>query len=64
LHAALASAYALTGDQAKSREQFRLMKQMVDPAALEQLLARAAESDARHGSRYLHGLRLAANDSL
>jgi tetratricopeptide (TPR) repeat protein len=63
LRAALASAYALTGDQAKSREQFRLMKQMADPAGLEQLLARAAESDARHGSRYLHGLRLAANGS-
>jgi DNA-binding SARP family transcriptional activator/Tfp pilus assembly protein PilF/TolB-like protein len=63
LRAALASAYALTGDQAKSREQFRLMKQMVDPAALEQLLARAAKSDARQGSRYLHGLRLAAKDS-
>jgi Tfp pilus assembly protein PilF len=64
LRAALASAYALTGDRAKSREQFRLMKQTVDPAALEQLLARAAKSDTRQGSRYLHGLRLAANDSL
>lgn len=64
LRAALASAYALTGDRAKSREQFRLMKQTADPAALEQLLARAAESDAHQGSRYLHGLRLAANDPL
>jgi hypothetical protein len=40
------------------------MKQMVDPAALEQLLAKAGKSDARQGSRYLHGLHLAANVSL
>ncbi len=64
LRAALASAYALTGDRVKSCEQFRKMKQMVDPAALEQLLAKAGKSDARQGSRYLHGLHLAANASL
>lgn len=64
LRAALASAYALTGDRVKSFEQFRKMKQMVDPAALEQLLAKAGKSDARQGSRYLHGLHLAANASL
>jgi tetratricopeptide (TPR) repeat protein len=64
LRAALASAYALTGDRVKSCEQFRKMKQMVDPAALEQLLAKAGKSDARQSSRYLHGLHLAANASL
>ena len=38
LHAALASAYALTGQRSKSQEQFRLTKELADPAALEQLL--------------------------
>ena len=39
LRAALASAYALIGDRAQSREQFELLKQAADPVALEQLLA-------------------------
>ena len=38
LRAALASAYALIGDRAQSHEQFELLKQAADPAALEQLL--------------------------
>jgi DNA-binding SARP family transcriptional activator/TolB-like protein/Tfp pilus assembly protein PilF len=64
LHAALASAYALAGERTKSQEQFRLMKQAADPAAVEQLLARAAKSGDGHGLRYLQGLHLAANDTL
>jgi len=57
LRAALASAYALTGERAQSREQFRLLRQAADPAALEQLLSVA---DAHPGSRYWQGLRLAS----
>jgi len=63
LRAALASAYALTGERAKSREQLRLMKEAADPAAVEQLLARAAGT-ASQRSRYLQGLHLAASDPL
>ena len=60
LRAALASAYALTGECAKSREQFRMMKATADPAALERLLKAASEDDGRQNSRYLQGLHLAA----
>jgi DNA-binding SARP family transcriptional activator/TolB-like protein len=61
LRAALASAYALAGNQAQSREQFRLLKSTADPMALEQLLAIAA----RHQDlRYWQGLRRAAADTL
>lgn len=61
LHAALASAYALAGERAQSREQFRLLKQAADPVALEQLLEVA---NGHQGSRYWQGLRLAASDTL
>jgi adenylate cyclase len=64
LHAALASAYALAGQRSASREQFRLMKELADPAALEQLLQTAAKEDSRRTSRYLQGLRLAFRDTL
>ena len=60
LRAALASAYALTGERAKSREQFRMMKATADSAALERLLKAASEDDGRQNSRYLQGLHLAA----
>jgi DNA-binding SARP family transcriptional activator/TolB-like protein/Flp pilus assembly protein TadD len=62
LRAALASAYALAGQWPESREQFRLMKEVADPAALQQLLRRAAKEDG--ASRYLQGLRLASRDTL
>jgi hypothetical protein len=61
LRAALASAYALIGDRAQSREQFELLKQAADPVALEQLLGAAK---THQGSRYWQGLRLAAGDTL
>jgi tetratricopeptide (TPR) repeat protein len=64
LRAALASAYALTGQRSKSQEQFRLMKDMADPAALDRLLKTASRNDDQHGSRYLEGLRLASLDAL
>jgi DNA-binding SARP family transcriptional activator/Tfp pilus assembly protein PilF/TolB-like protein len=64
LRAALASAYALAGQWPESREQFRLMKEFADPAALQQLLQRAAKEDGRGTSRYLQGLRLAFRDTL
>jgi adenylate cyclase len=64
LRAALASAYALTGERAKSREQFRMMKATADPAAVDRLLKASAKNDGRQGSRYLQGLRLAAGDIL
>jgi DNA-binding SARP family transcriptional activator/TolB-like protein/Tfp pilus assembly protein PilF len=64
LRAALASAYALTGQRSESREQFRLMQELADPAALQQLLQTAARQDGRGSSRYLQGLRLAARDAL
>jgi tetratricopeptide (TPR) repeat protein len=64
LRAALASAYTLTGQPAKSREQMRLMKTAADPAALEQYLSGVAKIDGRQNSRYLQGLRLAARDIL
>jgi DNA-binding SARP family transcriptional activator/TolB-like protein/Flp pilus assembly protein TadD len=64
LHAALASAYALVGRRSESREQFLLMKELADPAALEQLLQTAAKEDGRRSSRYLQGLRLASRDAL
>jgi len=64
LHAALAAAYALIGERAKSREHFRLVKEMADPAALEQLLETASRNDGQHGSRYWQGLRLASRDTL
>ncbi len=64
LHAALASAYALTGQRAESREQFRLMQQMIDSAALDRLLKTAAREDGQRQSRYWQGLRLAASDTL
>jgi DNA-binding SARP family transcriptional activator/TolB-like protein/Tfp pilus assembly protein PilF len=64
LRAALASAYALAGQWPESREQFRLMKEFADPAALQQLLRRAAKEDGRGASRYLQGLRLASRDTL
>jgi DNA-binding SARP family transcriptional activator/TolB-like protein len=64
LRAALASAYALTGQRSKSQEQFRLMKDMADPAALNRLLETALRNDDQHGSRYLEGLRLASLDAL
>ncbi len=60
LRAALASAYALIGDRAQSHEQFELLKQAADPAALEQLLDAAK---IHQGSRYWQGLRLAAGDT-
>jgi tetratricopeptide (TPR) repeat protein len=62
LRAALASAYALAGQWPESREQFRLMKEVADPAALQQMLRRAAKEDG--ASRYLQGLRLASRDTL
>jgi DNA-binding SARP family transcriptional activator/TolB-like protein/Flp pilus assembly protein TadD len=64
LRAALASAYALTGQRSKSQEQFRLMKAMADPAALDRLLKTAVRNGDQHGSRYLEGLRLASLDAL
>jgi tetratricopeptide (TPR) repeat protein len=64
LRAALASAYALAGQWPESREQFRLMKEVADPAALQQLLRRAAKEDGHGASRYLQGLRLASRDTL
>jgi DNA-binding SARP family transcriptional activator/tetratricopeptide (TPR) repeat protein len=64
LRAALASAYALAGQWPESREQFRLMKELADPAALQQLLQRAAREGDRGASRYLQGLRLASRDML
>jgi len=64
LRAALASAYALAGQWPESREQFRLMKEFADPAALQQLLRRAAKEDGRGASRYLQGLRLASHDTM
>jgi DNA-binding SARP family transcriptional activator/tetratricopeptide (TPR) repeat protein len=64
LRAALASAYALAGQWPESREQFRLMKEFADPAALQQLLQRAAKEDGRGASRYLQGLRLASRDTM
>jgi DNA-binding SARP family transcriptional activator/tetratricopeptide (TPR) repeat protein len=64
LRAALASAYALAGQWPESREQFRLMKEFADPAALQQLLRRAAKEDGHGASRYLQGLRLASRDTL
>jgi tetratricopeptide (TPR) repeat protein len=64
LRAALASAYALAGQWPESREQFRLMKEFADPAALQQLLRRAAKEDGRGASRYLQGLRLASRDTM
>jgi DNA-binding SARP family transcriptional activator/TolB-like protein len=60
LRAALASAYALIGDRAQSREQFELLKQAADPVALEHLLDAAK---THQGSRYWQGLRLAAGDT-
>ena len=60
LRAALASAYALIGERAQSREQFELLKQAADPVALEQLLDAAK---THQGSRYWQGLRLAAGDT-
>ena len=64
LRAALASAYALTGQRSESREQFRLMQELADPAALQQLLQTATREDGRRPSRYLQGLRLASRDAL
>lgn len=64
LHAALASAYALTGRHSESRAQFRLLKETADPAALEYFLNVASRNDGQHGLRYLQGLRLAAGDTL
>lgn len=64
LRAALASAYALTGERAKGREQFQLLKEAANPAALQRLLNAASKSEGRQGSRYLQGLRLAAADTL
>jgi tetratricopeptide (TPR) repeat protein len=64
LHAALASAYALTGRRAESREQFRLMKETADPLALEQLLEAASRENGHHPSRYFQGLTLASRDAL
>lgn len=61
LRAALASAYALTGDRVQSREQFRLLKMAADSTALDQLLNIAA---IHQDSRYWQGLRLAASDTL
>jgi hypothetical protein len=52
----------LAGQWPESREQFRLMKEVADPAALQQLLRRAAKEDG--ASRYLQGLRLASRDTL
>jgi adenylate cyclase len=63
LRAALASAYALTGQRSKSREQFRLMKELAAPAALDNFLKVASRSGSQHGSRYLEGLRLASLDT-
>ena len=63
LHAALASAYALTGRRSESREQIRLMQEAADPAALQQLLQTAALDDGRPKSRYLQGLDLAFRDA-
>jgi Flp pilus assembly protein TadD len=60
LRAALASAYALRGERAQSREQFELLKQAADPVALQQLLDAA---EAHQGSRYWQGLHLAAADA-
>jgi DNA-binding SARP family transcriptional activator/tetratricopeptide (TPR) repeat protein len=64
LRAALASAYTLTGQPAKSRQQLRLMKTAADPAALEQFLNGVARIDSRQSSRYLQGLQLATRDIL
>jgi DNA-binding SARP family transcriptional activator/TolB-like protein/Tfp pilus assembly protein PilF len=64
LRAALASAYALTGERAKSREQFQMMKATADPSALERLLKAASKNEDRQNSRYFQGLRLAAGDIL
>jgi DNA-binding SARP family transcriptional activator/tetratricopeptide (TPR) repeat protein len=64
LHAAFASAYALTGQHSKSREQFQLVKEMADPVALDQLLRIASRRDGQPGSRHFQGLRLAAGDTL
>ena len=63
LRAALASAYALTGQRSKSREQFRLMKELAAPAALDNFLKVASRNGSQHGSRYLEGLRLASLDT-
>jgi DNA-binding SARP family transcriptional activator/TolB-like protein/Flp pilus assembly protein TadD len=63
LRAALASAYALTGQRSRSREEFRLMKELADPAALDHLLKSASRNSGPHGSRYLEGLRLASLDT-
>ena len=64
LRAALASAYALTGERAKSQEQFRLMKATADPAALDELLKSLSRSANPHSLRYWQGLQLAASDPL
>jgi Tfp pilus assembly protein PilF len=64
LRAALASAYALMGERAKSQEQLRMLKQTADPAALDRLLNAASKSERRGGPRYLQGLHLAAAEAL
>lgn len=64
LRAALASAYALRGERQQSREQFRMMKETANPAAVERFLQAASKIDSRQVSRYWHGLQLAAADNL
>lgn len=64
LREALTSAYALTGQRAKSQEQFRLMKAAANPAALDQLLQSLSRNASAHSLRFWQGLQLAANDSL
>jgi tetratricopeptide (TPR) repeat protein len=64
LRAALASAYALTSERAKSQEQFRLLKATADPTALDQLLKSLARNAYPHSLRYWQGLQLAASDPL
>jgi DNA-binding SARP family transcriptional activator/TolB-like protein/Tfp pilus assembly protein PilF len=63
LRAALASAYALTSERAKSQEQFRLLKAAADPTALDQLLKSLSNANP-HSLRYWQGLQLAASDPL
>jgi DNA-binding SARP family transcriptional activator/TolB-like protein len=63
LRAALASAYALTSERAKSQEQFRLMKATADPAALDELLKSLSRTADPHSLRYWQGLQLAALDT-
>jgi DNA-binding SARP family transcriptional activator/TolB-like protein len=64
LRAALASAYALTSERAKSQEQFRLLKATADPTALDQLLKSLSRNANPHSLRYWQGLQLAASDPL